>query len=111
MFVQPFLRPGRKVQVSSGGSVNGRWSADSRRLFYVRGRMLMEANLTIGADIAVASVNPLFGIDGANTGTLMVDVFPDGDRFVIAEVQGATPAREITVVSGFDQLLRGTRRK
>jgi tRNA A-37 threonylcarbamoyl transferase component Bud32 len=106
MFVQPFLRPGRKVQVSSTGSVNGRWSSDSRRLFYVQHDTVMEANLTTGADVAVASVNPLFHFPGANTGTLMLDVFPDGNRFAIAELQGRTAAREIKVVSGFDQLLR-----
>jgi serine/threonine protein kinase len=111
MFVQPFLRPGRKVQVSSGGSVNGRWSADGRRLFYVQDETVMEANLTIGAEVAVASVNRLFHFPGSNTGTLMLDVFPDGNRFAIAELQGRTTAREIKVVSGFDQLLRGAERK
>jgi serine/threonine-protein kinase len=111
VFVQPFLRPGRKVQVSSSGSVNARWSADGRRLFYVQGGTLMEANLTIGTDVAVASVNPLFDVPGAATGTLQVDVFPDGNRFAITELQGGAAAREITVVSGFHQLLRGTGKK
>jgi serine/threonine-protein kinase len=111
VFVQPFLMPGRKVQVSSSSGLNPRWSADGRRLIYVQGSMLMEAHLTIGSDVAVASVNPLFEIAGGGTGTLQADIFPDGSRFAITEVQGATAAREITVVSGFDQLLRGTRRK
>jgi len=111
VFVQPFLRPGRKVQVSSSGSVNARWSGDSRRLFYVQGPTLMEAHLSFGADVAVASVNRLFDIAGSATGTLQVDVFPDGNRFAITELQGTAAAREITVVSRFDQLLRGTGRK
>jgi serine/threonine-protein kinase len=111
VFVQPFLRPGRKAQVSSSGSVNGRWSDDSRRLFYVQGAALMEANLTIGTDVKVASVNRLFDIAHAATGTLQYDVFPGGNRFAITEQQGALTSREITVVSRFDQLLRGAGRK
>ena len=111
VFVQPFLRPGRKVQVSSSGSVNGRWSGDGRRLFYIEGPTLMEAHLTIGAEVTVASVNRLFDIANSSTGTLQFDVFPDGNRFAITEQQGAAVSREITVVSGFDQLLRGTGRK
>jgi hypothetical protein len=41
----------------------------------------------------------------------MVDVFPDGNRFAITEVQGIAEAGEITVVSNFSRLLRGTERK
>ena len=112
VFVQPFLRPGRKVQVSPSGGINARWSGDSRRLFYVQsGGRLMEATLVIGADIAVASVNGLFDVPGAATGTLMVDVFPDGNRFALTELQGMAAARAITVVSNFGQLLRGMGRK
>ncbi len=111
VFVQPFLRPGRKSQVSSSGSVNARWSGDSRRLFYIQGPALMEADLTIGADVAVASVSRLFDIANSASGTLQFDVFPNGNRFAITEQQGTAGAREITVISGFDQLLRGTGRK
>ena len=110
--MQPFLEPGRKVQVSPSGGINARWSSDSRRLFYVQfGGQLMEATLVVGADVAVASVNPLFDVPSAATGTLMVDVFPDGNRFVITEPQGMAAARAITVVSNFGQLLRGPGRK
>jgi eukaryotic-like serine/threonine-protein kinase len=111
VFVQPFLRPGRKVQVSSTSGLNPRWSSDGRRLIYVQGSMLMEANLTIGSDVAVASVNPLFEIAGGGTGTLQADIFPDGNRFAITEVLGAAAPREITIVSNFARLLRGTGRK
>jgi dipeptidyl aminopeptidase/acylaminoacyl peptidase len=110
VFVQPFLRPGRKAQVSSSGSVNARWSGDDRRLVYIEGPSLMEARLNFNADVSVASVNRLFDIEGSATGTLQVDVFPDGDRFAITEMQGTAAAREITVVSRFDQLLRATGR-
>ncbi|HEX6943816.1 MAG TPA: protein kinase, partial [Gemmatimonadaceae bacterium] len=106
MFVQPFLRPGRKVQISSNGSVNARWSGDGRRLFYVQSDTVMEANLNVGTDVAIVSVHPMFYLPGTSTGTLMVDVFPDGNRFAIADLQAAAVAREIKVVSGFDQLLR-----
>jgi hypothetical protein len=71
----------------------------------------MEANLTIGTDVKVASVNRLFDIAHAATGTLQYDVFPGGNRFAITEQQGALTSREITVVSRFDQLLRGAGRK
>ena len=111
IFVQPFLSPGRKVQVSSNGSVNARWSGDGRRLFFIEGPSLMEAHLTFNADVAVTSVNTLFDIEGSAVGTLQVDVFPDGNRFAITEMQGTAAAREITVVSRFDQLLRGSARK
>ena len=111
MFVQPFLRPGRKVQISSSGSVNARWSGDGRRLFYVQSDTVMEANLNVGADVAIASVHPMFYLPGTSTGTLMVDVFPDGNRFAVADLQAAGVAREIKVVSGFHQLLRTAGRK
>jgi hypothetical protein len=71
----------------------------------------MEATLVIGADVAVASVNRLFDVSVSAGGTLMVDVFPDGNRFAITEVQGIAEAGEITVVSNFSRLLRGTERK
>jgi serine/threonine-protein kinase len=111
IFVQPFLRPGRKVQVSPSGGISARWSSDGRRLFFLSGRQLMEATLVIGADVAVASVNRLFDVSVSAGGTLMVDVFPDGNRFAITEVQGIAEAGEITVVSNFSRLLRGTERK
>jgi Tol biopolymer transport system component len=111
VFVQPFLRAGRRVQVSSVVGLNPRWSRDGRRLFYVQDITLMEANLNIGAEVSVASVNPLFEIAGVGSGTAMFDVFPDGNRFAITEVQGASAPHEITVVSNFARLLRGPPRK
>jgi Tol biopolymer transport system component len=101
IFVQPLLRPGRKVQISSGGTVSSSWAGDSRRLYYVERGTLMEATLTNGSDVGLAAVNRLFDLDG------WFDVFPDGELFaVLAPVAESAARREITVVSNFDLLLR-----
>jgi hypothetical protein len=109
IFVQPFLRPGRRVQVSPEGAINSKWAADSRRLFYVHGTTMMEAELTVGADVGVSATKRLFDVPTAGTGTPQFDVFPAGERFAVTEPPAAVGGRAIVVVSDFAQLLRPNR--
>ena len=106
IFVQPFLRPGRKVLISPEGGLNPRWAGDGQRLFYIQGGAVNEASLTIGTDVAVKSVRRLFEVAGVSTGTPQYDVFPDGNRFAITELQSTNAPREVTIVHNFWQLLR-----
>jgi len=89
--VQPFLGPGPRVQVSSGGGTEPVWSRDGKRLFYRTGRRVVAATLATSPQLGVASRSELFDdvFLPAMSPHANYDVTPDGSHFLfLAGVDG-----------------------
>ena len=94
VFVEPFPGPGSRIQISSQGGGQPRWSRDGRRVFYVTpDRKLMSVRFDPQTQSASAP-EPLFQtrIVTPNFALFQYDVAPDG-RFVINSLppSGAGP--------------------
>ncbi|MFL5538042.1 MAG: TolB family protein [Longimicrobiaceae bacterium] len=111
VYVRPFPGPGGRVQVSSGGGAQPRWSPDGRRLYYRPpggfARRLRMGSLTFAPSLGVsargeafpgATSPPEFGIDG-------FDVRPDGRGFVALR-SASEHMREIVVVLNWREEVR-----
>jgi eukaryotic-like serine/threonine-protein kinase len=104
VYVQPFMRPGGRVRVSTNGGSQARWRADGRELFYLA---------VDGTMMSVDVTNPL--MPGAprklfesrlvfNGVSDQYDVTADGQRFlmIVSESQQAT---RLTVLTNWPSVL------
>ena len=78
--VEPFGRPGSRVQVSVGGGSTPAWSRDGRMLYYVTQHTLFESAVHAGATFACDPPAPVFT---ANAVIDSYDVAPDGQKFLV----------------------------
>ena len=101
VYVQPFLKAGEKLRVSSNGGGQPRWRGDGKELFYLAldGRM-MAVPISAGAAIELGVPKSLF-----QTGlTNVIPTFPqyvvtrDGQRFLVNASMLETSPTPITVV-------------
>jgi Tol biopolymer transport system component len=89
IYVQPFLTPGRKWQVSVNGGTRPHWRGDGRELFFLGlDNKIYATPVTLGATPAFGTPVALFGV--RTTSTLQgptqfdgIDVTPDGQRFMV----------------------------
>jgi serine/threonine protein kinase len=91
VYVQPFPRPGRRVQVSAKGGDQPQWQANGAELFYIA----MDGKLTSatvaatadGQSLEIGAPTPLFvaGVGSAVTPVLAghYGAAPDGKRFLL----------------------------
>ena len=105
VYVRPFPGPGARVQVSAKGGHAPVWSHDGRHLYYTIGQQLIDATLTGGASMAVASSSVFYeGMFIWDTGHPDFDVAPDGRSLLILRpVNGDLP---ITMVHDWKYELR-----
>jgi eukaryotic-like serine/threonine-protein kinase len=106
IFVQPFPGPGGRMQISSAGGGQPRWSRDGKRIFYIqRDKKLMEANFDPRAgSVGVPRVLFQTRIVASNFVLFQYDVAPDG-RFLINSVP-AHSASPLTLLTGWTALLK-----
>ena len=102
VFVQSFLRPDIRQQVSTGGGALPRWSHNGKELFYVAGGLLHSVSVTLrGADLALSPSKPLFQVPlGPTRGRY--SVAKDG-RFL---VQVPLSPRAVSVIENWIGLKR-----
>ncbi len=117
IFVRPFpdVEAG-KVQVSVSGGDSPIWSREGRELFYVDAAGNMVSVLfEAGSTFRVTRQAPLFAIPTGimqAMGASMVDVAPDGQRFLMGRSLAAAGAADdadaprLTLVKNFDEELR-----
>jgi serine/threonine-protein kinase len=110
IYVRPF--PGvdsGKWQVSSGGGLRPRWSADGRTLFYRDGRrnVLMAASIQTAPGFAASTPVPAI-MGGTSDGVgEQWDVSPDGTRFLIVKGIESPERPELGIVLNWvDELKR-----
>jgi len=101
VYVRPFPNTqGGRWQVSSGGGIEPRWSADGREVFYLDpGPRLMSAHVSVRPTFSVSSVQPLFTLPPQfilDTFHQTYDVSPDGRTFYF--ISSRAPRQEIRIV-------------
>jgi dipeptidyl aminopeptidase/acylaminoacyl peptidase len=111
IYVRPAGVDGGRVQISSGGGVEPRWSPDGKRLIYRGTEAFRSATLAAaGTEIRVTGRDSLFAdsfhrFEAARQG---YDIAPDG-RFVV--LRDANAALKLVVVENWATELRARMRK
>ena len=109
VFVAPFQREGRTVQVSSEGGKQPKWRADGNELFYVapNGQLMSHAVNTTEDGFGYVPAESLFqtSISDPEGGGSTWDTAPDGARFYVTV--NATEEKMVRIVlNWFDELQR-----
>jgi Tol biopolymer transport system component len=108
VYVQPFLRDGAAVRVTSDGGAQPAWSADGREIFFQRGPALFSSAVSTGAGtFAAATPQQLF------TGPFQqgFDVTRDGREFLMRttpedQVSRTSPARVRLALNWLEEVAR-----
>lgn len=80
VYVQPFPRPGEKIQVSRGGGSAPEWRGDGKQLYYISPESkLMAANVKTAPSLIVGAPQALFALPKH----CQYEVAPDGRRFLV----------------------------
>jgi len=112
VYVQPFLRAGRKYRISPNGGRNPHWRADGKELFYLAADGAMTAvpiDLTASSPVGLATTLfragvalPPAPVVSANN---MYAVTRDGQRFLVNRPQNAATAAPLTVIVNWTSTL------
>ncbi len=116
VFLQAYPGTVARIPISTSGGMNPAWNPKGGELFYVslpdqnRRRWLMCASFAAQPKVSVGVARPLFEFP-REPGTVgrAYDVFPDGDRFLIARplpVPRPAPATEIALVAHWFEELK-----
>jgi serine/threonine protein kinase len=113
IYVQPFLGPGGKWQVSTNGGIEPRWSRDGKELFFIA----PDAKL-MAAPIKFSGESPKSGVPEALFQTRIVDggqiisakhqyaVAPNGQRFLINVTVNESTVLPITIITNWARTLK-----
>jgi serine/threonine protein kinase len=108
VYVQRFLSPGGKWQISSNGGKQPQWSHDGRELFYVAAdQKLMAVAVHAGLSLDPGTPKQLFQFHGASDflgGSY--DVGADGQRFLVSALVGDEASPPLTVVINWTAALK-----
>jgi serine/threonine-protein kinase len=105
VYVRPFPGPGERIQISTAGGTEPRWSRDGRTLFYRVGRWLYAATVTTTPAFAVTDRRPRFeGTFVLDAGHTNYDPAPDGKHFLM--LQSVDRQAETIMVYGWANELR-----
>jgi len=100
LFVQPFPGNGTKIQISSSGGAQPRWSRDGKSLFFIApDRKLMEVTLTVEGGKLLAGVpRPLFQtrIIATSKTFFQYDVDRKNNRFLVNSIKPNAPLTLVT---------------
>ena len=92
IFVQPFDRPGDRIQVSRTGGTGAMWRADSRELYYESNDGLMAVSMTErGGALEVGTPQKLFPLHTQGFVTNQphnVEVAANGQKFLVSAIVG-----------------------
>jgi Tol biopolymer transport system component len=105
VYVQPFLRPGSRVRVSTNGGSQSRWRGDGKELFYLG---LDGAMMSVGTTDPTSPGAPrqLFKVRlEFNAVDDQYDVTADGQRFLVVTPEGQQTTR-LTVLSNWSSVLQ-----
>lgn len=106
VYVQPFSGPGARVQISTDGGTEPRWSRNGRELFFRAGDKMMAVEVSPG--LRVSRPRLLFQgpyvRTGHNPGYANYDVASDGRFVMIRSEKEAGPAQINVVLNWFEEL-------
>ncbi len=109
VYVRPFPALDTEWVVSAEGGTSPRWSSETSELFYRQGDRMMTVPIEPGPSPMFGRPNVMFEGEFAKhrLSTSDYDVSADGQSFMMLEVQGDAPRRQINVVlNWFDELNR-----
>jgi len=108
VYVQRFLSPGGKWQISSNGGKQPQWSHDGKELFYVAAdQKLMAVAVRPGLSLDPGTPKQLFQFHGTSDffgGSY--DVGVDGQRFLVTALVGEEASPPLTVVINWTAALK-----
>ena len=105
IFVQPFPGLGATIRVSPNGGVEPLWSPSGDRLYYrsENGRRVFAVDVLAGDPLQFGREELLF--DGSYTPSIKWarkwDIHPDGDRFLMLQIESPEPVEGIRVVTNW----------
>jgi len=108
VYVQRFLSPGGKWQVSSAGGKQPQWSHDGKELFYVASdQKLMAAPVRPGASLDPGTAKQLFQLHAtADFFGTSYDVAADGQRFLVTTLVGEEASPPLNVIVNWTEALK-----
>jgi eukaryotic-like serine/threonine-protein kinase len=99
IYVRAYPGPGGQVQVSTDGGSEGRWSRDSRQIFYRNGDKMMALSVATKPQFTAGRPEIIFqGHYTAYDAALNYDVDPGGNRFLMQSGGSNTASPEIDVL-------------
>jgi len=100
VYVQPLVREGPRVQVSTEGGTSPRWSPDGGTLYYVAGGAIVAAARAPGSDFQVASRQTVVETEAMDLNITNVnwDIHPDGKEFLYIDQGGGGGARLVWIL-------------
>jgi len=108
VYVQRFLSPGAKSQISSNGGKQPQWSRDGKELFYVAAdQKLMAVAVHPGLSLDPGTPEQLFQFHGTSDflgGSY--DVGVDGQRCLVTALVGEEASPPLTVVINWTAALK-----
>lgn len=110
VYIRPFGRTGRRIQVSVGGGVDPRWSPSGDELYYRNGYTVFAVSISIDGRLRVGQPEALFDFPfGPRVSQYApnFDVHPDGNKFIITEnTADVRNIREFVVVKNWIEELK-----
>lgn len=105
VYVKPYGRVGRRIQVSLEGGSDPVWAPDGSELYYRCADTVYAVPIEREGRLRVGIAEPLFDFPFGNQFSQIAssfDVHPDGDRFIMVDrVAGEITATEVVVVKHF----------
>jgi dipeptidyl aminopeptidase/acylaminoacyl peptidase len=106
VYMQPFMRPGGRVRVSTNGGSQPRWRADGKELFYLTlDGVMMSVDTSTPANPGAPRTlfEPRFWVNPVDD---QYDVTADGQRFLVIVPEGQQATR-LTVLTNWASVLAG----
>ena len=105
VYVRPLMTAAGRVLVSAGGAGEPVWAPDARHLYYRTADRLIEATLTVGPSLGIASRRVVFsGPYASDVFHANYDVAPDGRSFLM--IRPATSVQRLVMVVNWGRILR-----
>ncbi|MGH9788827.1 MAG: hypothetical protein ACRD4U_09025, partial [Candidatus Acidiferrales bacterium] len=112
IYVLPYPGPGPRVQISTEGGLEPRWSPTGRELFYRNGDKMMVVEVATAGPLSPDAPRLLFEgrflRGGSNPGWAQYDVSADGRRFLMIRSEQEGGPTQMTVVLNWLAELRAT---
>ena len=105
VYVQPFLRAGRKYPISPNGGRNPHWRADGKELFYLDASGAMTAVQIDATDTVKAGLPKMLFPAGVVSADQVYAVTKDGQRFLVSTRPQNAAATPLTVILNWTSTL------
>jgi hypothetical protein len=108
VFVQPFPDPGARIQISTEGGEEPRWSRNGRELFYLRDERMMAVEISTTGALKAGAPRTLFEGRYVRSPNAVAgyDVAADGRFLMVQPLHPDPPTNQIHVVLNWTEELK-----